>query len=209
MKHIETGLMVDYARGLAGETDRPVLEAHLASGCQSCQRQASVLGRLASAARADLGYAPPPEVVNRAKRIFPSRPPKKESEGSRTILARLVYDSLLDPLPAGVRAKDRPSQALYEAADYAVDLHMSREQVSREHNAPRMVVVGQIADRRQPGRWVADKLVVLMSGREVAAQGLSSEHGEFHLECASTDDLHLQVSVEAETRIEVSLPRAS
>jgi len=209
MKHIETGFLVDYARGLAGEADHPALEAHLASGCPSCQRQASVLGKLASTARVDLGYEPPQGVVDRAEGIFPSRPPKKAGESLRTILARLVYDSLLDPLPAGVRATDRPSQALYEAAEYAVDLHMSREQVGREHGAPRMIVVGQIADRRRPGRWVADKPVVLMSGREVAAQGLSSEHGEFHLECASTDDLHLQVAVEAETRIDVSLPRAS
>ncbi len=209
MKHIATGLLVDYARGLAGEADHPDLEAHLASGCPSCQRQASVLGKLASTARAESSYAPLPDVVSRAEQIFPSRQPKQESDSLRTILARLVYDSVLDPLPAGVRAKDRPSQALYEAADYAVDLQMSREHAGREHGASRMVVVGQIADRRRPGRWVADKLVVLMSGREVAAQARSSEHGEFHLECASTDDLHLRVSVEAETRIEVSLPRAS
>ena len=209
MKHVETGLLVDYSRGLAGEADRAALEAHLASGCQSCKRQASVLGTLATTAGAETDYVPPPNVVRRAKEIFPSRRPKEKREGFRTIMARLIYDSVLDPLPAGVRSKDRPSQVLYEAADYAVDLHMSREQVSREHGAPRMVVVGQIADRRQPGKWVADMPVVLMSGREVAARGLSNEFGEFHLEYVPRDDLQLQIAVEADKRIEVSLPKAS
>lgn len=209
MKHVETGLLVDYSRGLATQADRAALEAHLASGCQSCQRQSSVLGRLAATTEAEVEYEPPPDVVRRAKGIFPSRRPKQKRDSFRTILARMIYDSVLDPLPAGVRSKDRPSQALYEAADYAVDLHMSREQVSREHGAPRMVVVGQIADRRRPGRWVADMPVVLVSGKEVAARGLSNEFGEFHLEYVPKDDLQLQIAVEADKRIEVSLPKAS
>jgi hypothetical protein len=202
-QHYESDRWVDYSRGL-GEADRTEMEAHLASGCTSCQRKADVLGKLAVTARAEAEYQPPTSVMRRAKAVF--RRPER-AEGPVQILARLVYDSFRDPLPAGMRAADRPSQALFEAEDYALDLHLNRERADRERGGPKMVLVGQIADRKKPGSRMSEVPVLLMSGKQVAARGLSNDLGEFHLEYDPQERLHLQIPVARGKQINIQLPQ--
>jgi hypothetical protein len=116
---------------------------------------------------------------------------------------------MLDPLPAGVRAQDRPQQALYEADGFAVDLHLNRETGRRERGASQMVLVGQITDRRAPERRLARRPVMLRSGREISACGMSNELGEFHLAFSPARDLTLEIPVDDTRVVEVNLPAAS
>jgi hypothetical protein len=122
------------------------------------------------------------------------------------ILARVIYDSLKDPLPAGVRSGDRPSQRLYEAGEFVIDVQVNRERPGREHAAPRMVVVGQIASRTRPGERLADVPVVLVSEGQIAASGLSNRLGEFSLEFDPGRDVCLEIPVEGGRTIEAALP---
>lgn len=205
-EHYEKDSWVDYARGLGGTEGRE-MEAHLSSGCTQCRRRAELWGKLAATARAEAEYQPPPSVLRRAKAIFTRRGPERAS--AVQILARLVYDSFRDPLPAGMRAGDRPSQALFEAEHYSLDLHLNRERVDRERGAARMVLVGQIAHRSKTAKRVSELPILLVSGRQVVARGVSNERGEFHLEYDPRARLRLRIPVEAGKRIEIPLPRSS
>ena len=208
-EHFAKDRWVDYTRGLSRDQERTAMEGHLSSGCTKCRRTAELLGKLAAAALAEAEYQPPPSVLRRAKAIFPRPGGSESAETPARILARLIYDSFRDPLPAGMRAGDRPSQALFEAEDYSLDLHLSRERVDRERGEPRMVLVGQIADRKKPGKRMADLPVLLVSGRRVAARGVSNEMGEFHLEYDPRQRLRLRIPVAGRKHIEIPLPRSN
>lgn len=199
---------VDYARGLGAAEKRAAMEAHLSCGCEQCRRQAALWGRLAATARAEAAYEPSPDTVRLARAIFARRVPE-QAKSPIQIFARLVYDSFRDPLPAGLRAADRPSQARFEAEHYSVDLHLNPERVDREIGAGRMVLVGQIEHSSQPGKGLADLPVLLVSGSQVVTCGVSNERGEFHLEYDPRACLRLRIPVEADRRIEIRLPQSN
>lgn len=202
MNHIEAHRWVDYSRGLMSEAERAAADAHLATGCTSCRRTAEVMARMAEAARAGAEYEVPSYLTQQALALF-APPRRKRKERLAKVLTNLVYDSMREPLPAGVRATSRSSQILYDAGDFALDLQVSREYGGRTQRAQRLVMVGQIADRRNPSSPLGDLPVLLLSGRNVAARALSNELGEFHLECEPRKGLRLQIWVRGDKRIEV------
>lgn len=125
-----------------------------------------------------------------------------EQQADTRIPARLVYDSSRVVGPTGLRAGQGPSQVLYEAERFALDLHLTRER-----SATRMVLVGQIADRDAPSRSLGDVTVTLQRGDDVAASVASNELGEFYLEYDARQRVRLQIPVEGQRSIEVPLPR--
>jgi hypothetical protein len=201
MNHPALQHWVDRARGVLGEAELAEAEAHLAAGCASCRRTAEVMSMLAQVARRERDYEAPSPAAERADALFPRR--ARGMQRLRNLAAELVYDSMRDPLPAGVRANDRVNQLLYRAGRYSIDLQINREHGRRESGAPRLVVVGQLADREHPQRPLSDLPVLLLSGRDVAARTLSNELGEFHLECEPRQRMRLQVWIGGARRIEV------
>jgi hypothetical protein len=203
MRHYQTEKWVDFARGVLDESARAAMAAHLAAGCDRCRRKAELLGELAEVTENDPEFEPPESVLRMAHAIY-QRPERPES--LVRILARVVYDSLNSPLPAGVRSSDRPSQVLYEAGEFVIDVQVNRERAGREPTAPRMVVVGQIASRARPAERLADVPVVLVSEGQIAASGLSNSLGEFSLEFDPARDVRLEIPVDGGRTIEAALP---
>ena len=206
MNHIEAHRWADYGRGLMTEAERAAADAHLASGCTRCRRTAEVMARMAKMGRAEAEYEVPPHLRQQALDLFVP-PRRKRKEKLTRVLAQLIYDSMREPLPAGVRASGRPNQILYDAGDFALDLQVSREYAGKERQAPRLVMVGQIADRRNHASPLRDLPVLLLCGRDVAARTLSNELGEFHLECELRKGLSLQIWVSGDRSIEVPVRR--
>src|SRR5205807_8103718 len=118
--------------------------------------------------------------------------------------ARLLYDSFREPLPAGLRTQQRLSrQYLYQAGDYSLDLRLENERGS-----PRVALVGQIQNRKQPGKRLGSVPVQLLSGKQVLAQATSNSLGEFQMEYEPSKHLRLYVPVrQAGKQIEVPLSR--
>jgi len=115
--------------------------------------------------------------------------------------ARLLYDSFREPLPAGLRTQQRLSrQYLYQAGDYSLDLRLENERGS-----PRVALVGQIQNRKQPGKRLGSVPVQLLSGKQVLAQATSNSLGEFQMEYEPSKHLRLYVPVrQAGKRVDVS-----
>ncbi|MFB3815432.1 MAG: hypothetical protein ACE14L_15115 [Terriglobales bacterium] len=131
----------------------------------------------------------PDYVVHNGQAIFALRRPHTVTFARR--VARLVYDSFREPLPAGVRSQQRLSrQALYEAGGFCVDLRLEHE--------PRgslVTLVGQVANRKQPGHAVAHVPVVLMAGKQIVGRAFSNSFGEFQMEYAPKGQLRLHIPV--------------
>ena len=155
MKHFDNWQWADFVRGLCDESTRSMMQAHLSSGCASCQKTVDTLRAIVVEARAEVAVCAPEYAVRHAlaRRIRMNRP---ETRLVR-LIAQLVYDSAREPLPAGIRAGDRLSRrALFEAGDYQVDLQLDRQPTS-----DLVTLVGQVVGRRQ-ARQSADVPVWLM-----------------------------------------------
>jgi hypothetical protein len=193
--HLDRASVVDLARGLDG-AGREAAQAHLVV-CPSCRDTIGVWTQLAVVAREDLRTGPPDSAVQKVLRLAERARPVSVIT---RLLAILRYDGTASPVPAGVRAVDRPGQIVYEAEGVAVDVRISREM------SHRTVIIGQITDCLEPSHQLADLPVLLHDGNEVAVRGLSNAWGEFHLEHLAQDELRLEVALAGGRVIEVPLP---
>ncbi len=190
MNHFEIHQWTDFVRGSAGEAERAAMQAHLASGCRKCRHTTDLLHKVAAATRSDAQVQVPDYALRCARAIFLLQQPQKVQILPR-IPARLLYDSFCEPLPAGLRTQQRLSrQALYQAGDYSLDLRLENERGSS-----RVALVGQIQNRKEPGKRLGEVPVLLVSGKEILAQAVSNSLGEFQMEYAPTKHLRLYVPV--------------
>jgi hypothetical protein len=202
MKHFTVWQWTDFVRGsgLVEEGARRTMEAHLSSSCSRCQKLVNLLRCVAVTAKAEAAYEPPERAIRYAQAIYSLYRPEKVS--FPRLIARLVHDSGRAPLPAGMRAQNRPSRhALYEAGSYYLDV-----QLEDQPGSGLVSLTGQLADRNKPATSTADLPVWLMERKNVVARTLSNRFGEFHLEYAPTRNLRLQVPLPAaRKRLDVSL----
>jgi hypothetical protein len=199
MSHFDTGDWTDFARGCAADADRAAMQAHLAGGCRRCRATLDLLQRVVVAVRADGLHEPPANVVRCAKAIAALQRPRAIG-GWRA--ARLVFDSLLQPLAAGIRNDSSGARhAVFEAGDLFIDLRVEREQ-----DKPLMRLVGQLTDRTDPNRLVTASPVLLLARQDVVAHAVSNRFGEFQMDYPPGRDLRLCIALAPpEHRIEVSL----
>ena len=175
--------------------------AHLASGCRRCRATLDLVQRVVVSTRDELSYEPPANVVRCAKALSAlqqSRP------SVARLVARLVYDSFRDPLPAGMRAEDRVSHhALYEAGDFFLDLRLEQEKES-----PFVTLVGQLTNRTDPDSSLAGAPVLLMARKDIIAHAVYNRFGEFQMDYPPARHRRLCVALAPPgKRIEVSLNR--
>ncbi len=202
MKHFDITQWADFVHGLAEEDERAAMEEHLSSGCRKCQRATDLLRNLVAVAGAEAQYESPQYLVHSARAMYALQQPERVDSLPR-LVARLVYDSFRDPLPAGVRMRYRLShQALYRAGDLSLDFRLDHERGARY-----AVLVGQIANRKEPRKRMIHVPVFLISGKQIVARAVTNQLGEFHIEYEPKARLRLYVSADDGKCIEVSLHR--
>src|SRR4029077_11949669 len=104
-------------------------------------------------------------------------------------VARLISDSLRDPLPAGVRGlQDRSRRLLYAAGSLRVDLLIEPDAGSH-----RLALAGQILDSAKPDRRFDGVPVTLKGWKGSVAQINAGEFGEFHLEFRFESNISLEI----------------
>jgi hypothetical protein len=178
---------VDFARGLSAKAD--AIERHLAA-CASCATTAGFWRSVLTAASPAAAYAPPDSAVREARAQFPfSSRPGLVARAQEA--ARLIFDSLRQPLPAGVRAAG-PSlrQLVYKAGPYVLRLR-----VEPAGDSDRVSIVGQVLDDTNPTRTLANVAVRALRGPDTMDRTLTNTLGEFHLEPEAADNLRLSVGV--------------
>ena len=202
MNHFDISEWTDFARGCTADPERDAMGAHLASGCRRCRATLQLVQRVVASTRDDHSYEPPADVVRCAKAI--STLLQRPRPSVAQLVARLVYDSFLEPLPAGMRAEDRVSRhTLYEAGDFFLDLRLEQERES-----PFVTLVGQLTNRTDPDSSLAVAPVLLISQKEVIAHAVYNRFGEFQMDYPPARHLRLCVALDPPgKRIELSLNR--
>lgn len=202
MAHFDSWHWADFVRGLSDEPTRSVMHAHLSSGCPSCQRTVDTLRAIVVAAKGEVAVTPPEYAVRYAQAVYSHG--RLETKLER-LVARLVYDSAREPLPAGIRAGERVSRrAMFAAGNHQVDLQLDREPTSDV-----VTLIGQLVGRPRALN-PADVSVWLMQRERIVTSTMCNTFGEFHLEYEPRRNLRLLFSLqEAGNRLEIALDHLS
>ena len=185
MKHFSEEAWADFARNLAVPDMRMAMQQHIGNGCAECKKALQVWQSVFAMAQAESGFIPPHDVVRVTKSQFAAT----GSEANRGL--RLLFDSNLDPIAAGVRGSISPRQFLYETDDYYIDLRLEPRR-----DTARACVVGQVLNRVAADRKVQGVTVRLQTGKVPIAQTVTNQLGEFQLEFEASNDLCLSVGNE-------------
>jgi DNA-binding NarL/FixJ family response regulator len=117
--------------------------------------------------------------------------------------ARLVLDSFLQPLPAGVRYSLQlsPRKLLYESGGLMADLSLEPQE-----NSQRITLVGQVLDAAEPERRLASLSLVLQGRAGPIAVASTNESGEFQFDFDSEPGVRLEISVKENHWVSLDLP---
>jgi hypothetical protein len=112
---------------------------------------------------------------------------------------RLLFDSDLQPITAGIRGSVAARQFLYETDHYYIDFRLEPQ-----GETGRVCVTGQVLSR-SAGKSSPDGIAVrVQEGKQPFGQTNANQFGEFQLEFSATQDLRISISRNNER--EVILP---
>jgi len=206
MKHYGIEQWADFTRGLSELNEHQEMTAHLRSGCENCRRLAEFTKKLHTTCRSLAMYEVPASTVRLACSIFPPRAHAAVPSGGRRgirLPVELIFDSLLVPAPAGLRASWQVGwQGLYRAGDCSVDLRIEPELATS-----RAAVIGQITNHVVPELEMGNLPVRLRSGKVVVAETVSNRFGEFQMEYEQQSRLKLCIDLQDSKHIQVPLKK--
>src|SRR5690242_12455110 len=119
--HFNDEIWADYVRSLSDAGDASAIERHLHDQCPTCLRSFRLWQALAEYAAGEARIdIPAPNL--RASRAVYVEWYRRHSLPTRARMARLIFDSLLQPLPAGIRsAGASPRRIVATLGSWSVD----------------------------------------------------------------------------------------
>jgi hypothetical protein len=201
--HLTATDATDFARGVASPAVRRRVEHHLATGCARCARTLGLVNKIVVTAREEARWEPPAGVLERALDIF-AIPPRRIEPLLHRLVPRMVFDSMRQPLPAGVRASNSVTRhVLYRTGDFFIDLRLDAEQGAR-----RVSIVGQVSPREPSRRAALDTVSVLLTDRKsVLSQAPVNKFGEFRFDYDAHARLRLRILFGEHTGLDLPLGR--
>jgi hypothetical protein len=192
VRHFDITEWADYVRNTVSSDQQTLMQAHLQGGCSKCERIKVLLSKFATICSREASYQIPRAAEQQVKAMIGLAKAPRRSALQR-LWATLVYDSVNDPQPVGVRGTHQINrQVLFHAGDYSVDLRFEHEKGSAS-----MVLVGQIANQKAPDELLANLPVILVAGNREVTRSISNTFGEFQLEYVPESDLRLLVPLES------------
>jgi hypothetical protein len=180
------------------------MQAHLDAGCEACQNQYAMWLLVIETAEREGEYEPPESTLRAVRDAF-SLSRKLPLLPMLADVARLVFDSLREPLPAGVRGVSslEARHILHESGDLVIDIRLENE----SHGVTSMA--GQVLQKNAPVEATAGAGIVLVQGRDnLVAHTIANRMGEFQLEFEHTTELTVFIEVPGGRIISVALPVA-
>lgn len=190
MRHYSLEKWVDFARNVIGENEEVEMQIHLQTGCAQCSEELSMWQRLQQVARRESTYTPSSGAVRIVNAAFSNRPDGRLHR-VKSEVASLLFDSFRSPLLAGVRAAESASQQLlYGAGDYRIDVR-----IEPQMDSEKVVLIGQVLNAADPDERLSALPVNLLKGRKILAESVTSQFGEFQIECGLEESFRLTVQL--------------
>jgi hypothetical protein len=150
------------------------MQRHLDSPCKECQEPVAFWQAVLARASREVKWQPPDEAVRQVKTVFGFIKPSERRPGLLG-LAERIFDSALQPAPAGLRSASATGRRMvYRYGDCLLDLRM-------QAGSRGVSLVGQVLSASNPAETYSRVRVVLWE-TSVLAETTSNEFGEFLLE---------------------------
>jgi hypothetical protein len=189
MRHYSSEQWVDFARDVVREDEKIEMQRHLETGCKQCSKELGMWQRLHQFARREAAYTPSEGDVRIVNAAFAGGAVQHSRRNAKEEVASLLFDSFRSPLLAGVRSTASASQQLlYGAGDYRIDVR-----IEPQIDSEKVVLIGQVLNSADPDELLAALPVSVLQGRRMLAESLTSEYGEFQIECGLEESFHISV----------------
>ena len=163
------------------QSSKMTMRRHIDEGCRKCANVLNTWQIVHVVGQAESTLTPPSDIVRVVKSQFAAVAPEK------SFGFRLLFDSNLAPVPAGMRGSVAARQFLYETDEYYIDLR-----VEPHREAHQAALVGQVLNRR--GKRAEPGLAVLLQdGKHPIAETSTNQFGEFQFEFNATNSLSISV----------------
>lgn len=200
MKHFTDEAWIDFVRDSLPSVDRNAMEQHLRSGCRECARLRTCWAEVVGTARRERGYEAPAKVLTAAQAAFDDWR-KRFVLPAQARLARPIFDSLLEPLPAGVRhGAQPPRRILHRCGQWRVDLRLDAEPANR------LAITGQVLKPGWQPQGDARTRVLLLSRDRIVSESEANSFGEFQFTCERSSELTILIDLPGQAPIAVTLP---
>ncbi len=201
MTHFSSECWCDFTRGIAPPEQGLLMQRHLDEGCDQCSKASEMWGGFLEITRREAAYSPPASAVHLARAAYAG---EHRWGWLRSVarMARLVFDSSLQPAQAAVRSS-MPSgrQFLHEAEPFVIDLRVEAEPARR-----RVSLIGQVLNSKKPETRMEGVDIVLLSGERFVAKTAANSSGEFELEFGDERGLQLFINIRGHRAIGIVLP---
>lgn len=183
--------LIDYIDGRLGDAADSLVASHLGAGCLKCDEVRQWYVRVRDIAATDEQIDPPAWVLQRALRLFSAQRTDTTVGKLKQFVARLVFDSLSQPVIEGVRLTQSPArQLLYRANAYSIDLQIATRQESVAG------VYGQVLREGETRFDSVSGLRIELTGEgRVLHTALTNEMGEFEFDKVRHGDYELRINM--------------
>lgn len=199
MEHFAEENWADFVRGINRAELSNNIAAHLASGCAPCKATFEIWNQVRTMAENEASLMVPEDLVRMVKMEFVIQDLK---EPQNSLDGRLLFDTLTQPLTAGIRAGAITArQVVYEADGLTVDLRLDVQPQSNK-----VCAIGQILDKRPPRSSFRDASVIVWTEKGLPILTTkTSEFGEFHLEFELQEHLRLSIHIAGQRPVRIPL----
>lgn len=206
MEHFSIEEWVDFARGVdRGTADRAAaMREHLSHGCSECSKTLEKWRHIVNFANQERRYEPPAWAVQAAQTHFTLHKTfsANDNKGRQFEIARLLFDSDLQPASAGVRSTASVvRQLLYRSGSLCIDMRMQPKPGSQS-----MVLMGQLLDSAKPDHGMSNVPVSLLCKGDTLSQSRTNGVGEFDFGITAADHLQLVFGIADSRNIVVPVP---
>jgi hypothetical protein len=199
MEHFSEQPWIDFVRGVSAAEVSREIGTHLDASCLKCQTALDAWSRVRKLATDEAAFTPPENLVRLVKLGFAGRTAAQQPR--KWTLANLVFDSLAQPLLAGMRSGELNMwQIIYEAEGLTVDLSFGRRS-----KAKRVHLVGQVLDKREVRPWHNVTIDLTTEKDQVLGTTVANASGEFQMEFEAKEFLWLLIKAESHNTVWIPL----
>jgi hypothetical protein len=199
-KHFTDERWSDYVRGVLPDNQAAVISQHLNEGCEDCGEDFRLWRTVAETAANEVRNQAPESLLPVSEAAYSAwRQWYVIPRHAR--MARLLSDSLLAPLPAGVRTSASGQHRLLgRVGRWWLDLRFEPSA------GKRIYLTGQVLGSGPQHVVPAGMVILLMSADAPMAKTEANQFGEFHLQFVQKTGLQMYVDIPGDRPIGIALP---